>query len=65
MFKKLRDDKFLPFQPLIAFYVTVKDSDTEEEYTEISLNRLPSRVTIPDAFKTQEQDFDCCKILNV
>ncbi|KAF5428674.1 type I restriction enzyme, R subunit [Candidatus Methanophagaceae archaeon] len=54
MLKKLMADKFLPFKPLVAFSGTVEDPDTEEEYTEIRLNRLPPRVSITDAFKTRE-----------
>jgi len=54
MLKKLMADKFLPFKPLVAFSGTVEDPDTGEEYTEISLNRLPPRVSITDAFKTRE-----------
>ena len=47
-------DKFLPFKPLVAFSGTVKDPDTGDEHTEISLNRLPAKVSITDAFKTLE-----------
>jgi len=54
MLKKLMADKYLPFKPLVAFSGTVEDPDTGEEYTEISLNQLPPRVSIPDAFKTLE-----------
>jgi type I restriction enzyme R subunit len=54
MFKKLMTDRNLQIQPLVAFSGTVEDPDTGEEYTEISLNRLPPRVSITDAFKTPE-----------
>ncbi len=54
MLKKLMADMHLQIQPLVAFSGTVRDPDTGEEYTEISLNRLPPRVSIPDAFKTPE-----------
>jgi type I restriction enzyme R subunit len=54
MFSKVMADEYLPFKPLVAFSGTVKDPDTLEEYTEISLNRLPPKVSIPDAFKTPE-----------
>jgi len=54
MFKKLMAEKHLPFKPLVAFSGTVKDPDTNEEYTETSLNRLPPRVKIEDAYKTPE-----------
>lgn len=54
MFKKLMAEKHLPFKQLVAFSGTVKDPDTGEEYTETSLNRLPPRVSITDAFKTPE-----------
>ncbi len=54
MLKKLMADKFLPFKPLVAFSGTVRDPDTGDEHTEISLNQLPAKVSITDAFKTLE-----------
>ncbi|GBE18452.1 type I restriction enzyme EcoR124II R protein [archaeon BMS3Abin16] len=54
MFKKIMAEKNLPYKPLVAFSGTVKDPDSLAEYTEVSLNRLPPRVSITDAFKTPE-----------
>jgi len=45
-FRRIMKERNLPFKPLVAF------SGTIEENTEISLNGLPPRVSIPDAFKT-------------
>ena len=41
-------------KPLVAFSGTVKDPDTAEENTENSLNGLPPKVSIVNAFKTPE-----------
>ena len=42
----------LGFRALVAFSGTVRDPDSGAEHTENSLNRLPPKVAIPDAFKT-------------
>ena len=52
MFRRVMDEKHLPYKPLVAFSGTVKDPDTSEECTEKSLNSLGPRVSIQDAFKT-------------
>ncbi|HWP91552.1 MAG TPA: type I restriction endonuclease [Thermodesulfobacteriota bacterium] len=54
MFKKIMEEKNLPYKPLVAFSGEVRDPDTLEKYTENSLNRLPPKVSIPDAFKTPD-----------
>lgn len=54
MFRKVMGENHLPFKPLVAFSGTVRDPDSLEEYTETSLNRLPPKVGIPDAFKTPD-----------
>ena len=54
MFKKTMAEKHLEFKPLVAFSGTVKDPDTEAEYTENSLNGLAPKVKIEDALKTPE-----------
>jgi type I restriction enzyme R subunit len=54
VFKKIMAEKHLAFQPLVAFSGTVKDPDTQQEYTETGLNRLPPKVSIEDAFKTPD-----------
>lgn len=52
-FRRIMSEKGLTFKPLVAFSGTVKDPDTGEEYTETSLNDLPSK-QIVTAFKTPE-----------
>lgn len=54
MFKKIMQEMNLPFKPLVAFSGTVKDPDTGREHTEVSLNRLPPKVKIEDAYKLPE-----------
>jgi type I restriction enzyme, R subunit len=54
MFKKIMEEKNLAFKPLVAFSGSVKEPDTNEEYTETTLNRLAAKVSIPDAFKTPQ-----------
>lgn len=54
MFKKIMLQKNLPYKPLVAFSGSVKDPDTDAEHTENSLNHLPPKVRIEDAFKTPE-----------
>jgi type I restriction enzyme R subunit len=54
MFKKMMKEHKLPFKPLVAFSGTVKDPDTQKEHTEISLNGLAPKVSIPDALKIPE-----------
>lgn len=53
-FCKVMEEKNLPFKPLVAFSGEVTDPDTHEKYTENSLNRLPPRVAIEDAYKTPQ-----------
>ncbi len=53
-FQKVMKDMGLPFKSLVAFSGTVIDPDSGESYTELSMNRLPARVGIADAFKTPE-----------
>ncbi len=53
-FRKVMEEKNLPFKPLVAFSGEVTDKDMGEKYTENSLNRLPSKVAIEDAYKTPE-----------
>ena len=56
-FRKVMEEKRLPFKALVAFSGEVTDPDTHEKYTENSLNRLPPKVAIEDAFKTPEYRF--------
>lgn len=53
-FRKVMEEKNLPFKALVAFSGEVTDPETHEKYTENSLNRLPSKVAIEDAYKTPE-----------
>lgn len=41
----------LPYRALVAFSGTVKDPDTNEEFTESSMNNLGGRISIPEALK--------------
>lgn len=53
-FRKVMEEKRLPFKALVAFSGEVTDPETHEKYTENSLNRLPSKVAIEDAYKTPD-----------
>lgn len=53
-FKKLMNERGLAYGPLVAFSGTVRDPATGAEHTEASLNALPNRTSIPDAFKLPE-----------
>jgi type I restriction enzyme R subunit len=53
-FKKQMEYRGLTYKPLVAFSGTVKDPDSDAEYTEPGLNQLPPKVSIPDAFKTPD-----------
>jgi len=54
MFQKLMTEKGLAIKPLVAFSGTVRDPDSGAEYTENSMNQLPPKVSITDAFKTPQ-----------
>ena len=53
-FKKLMHERGLPYAPLVAFSGTVHDPRTGADHTESSLNGLPYRQKIEDAFKTPD-----------
>jgi type I restriction enzyme R subunit len=53
-FREEMERRRLACKPLVAFSGTVVDPDSLAEHTENSLNRLPPRVSIPDAFKLPE-----------
>jgi len=55
--RRLMLEKHLPFKPLVAFSGEVVDPNSQAKYTETSLNRLPPRVSIPDALKTPDYRF--------
>ncbi len=41
----------LPYRALVAFSGTVKDPDTNEEFTETNMNNLGGKISIPEALK--------------
>lgn len=54
-FKRKFDDIMremnLPYDALVAFSGSIKDDETGEEYTEIGMNNLEGRISIPEALK--------------
>lgn len=50
-FDEIMQEMKLPYGALVAFSGTVKDSETNEEYTETSMNQLQGKISIPEAFK--------------
>ena len=54
MFLRLMQERQLAYKPLVAFSGEVEDLDTGWSGTENSLNHLPPRVAIEDAFKTPD-----------
>ncbi len=53
-FQKIMAERGLGFKALVAFSGEVKDPETGLKFTENSLNRLPPKVSIVDAFKTPD-----------
>ncbi len=41
----------LPYRALVAFSGTVKDPETNEEFTEVNMNNLEGKISIPEALK--------------
>jgi type I restriction enzyme R subunit len=52
-FRQQMKERNLPYKALVAFTGKVKDA-TGEEFTEAKANKLPAKVSIPDALKTPE-----------
>lgn len=50
-FDNIMQEMMLPYKCLVAFSGTVKDSETNQEYTEKSMNGLEGNLSIPEAFK--------------
>lgn len=50
-FDNIMQEMHLPYKALVAFSGTVKDSETDCEYTETSMNSLGGNVSIPEALK--------------
>lgn len=51
-FDSIMRDMKLPYGALVAFSGTVYDAETDENYTESSMNNLAGRISITDALKT-------------
>lgn len=49
-FEEIMRDMQLPYGCLVAFSGSVYDRETDESYTESSMNHLPRNASIPDAF---------------
>ena len=54
MFQKVMEEKHLRIKPLVAFSGEVLDPDTQQKYTEQSLNKLPPKLSIELALKTPD-----------
>lgn len=50
-FDAIMQEMHLPYKALVAFSGTVKDGETDMEYTEKSMNNLEGSVSIPEALK--------------
>lgn len=50
-FDEILKEMNLPYKALVAFSGTVKDPDTNKEFTESSMNNLEGKISIPEALK--------------
>lgn len=50
-FDEIMQEMELPYGALVAFSGSIKDSETNEEYTETSMNQLQGKTSIPEALK--------------
>lgn len=50
-FDEIMQEMKLPYAALVAFSGTVKDSETNEDYTEMVMNQLQGKISIPEALK--------------
>jgi type I restriction enzyme R subunit len=50
-FDEIMQEMKLPYEALVAFSGIVKDSETNEEYTETGMNQLQGKISIPEALK--------------
>jgi type I restriction enzyme R subunit len=50
-FDEIMQEMKLPYSALVAFSGTVKDAETNEEYTETGMNHLQGKISIPEALK--------------
>jgi type I restriction enzyme R subunit len=56
-FDEIMQEMKLPYSALVAFSGTVRDNETDEEYTEISMNQLQGKISIPEALKLPQFRF--------
>lgn len=56
-FDEILREMRLPYDALVAFSGTVRDGDTGEDYTEISMNNLSGKISIPEALKLPKYRF--------
>ena len=56
-FDEILQEMKLPYSALVAFSGTVKDHETNEEYTEAGMNQLQGRTSIPEALKLPQFRF--------
>ncbi len=50
-FDEIMREMKLPYGALVAFSGSVSDAETGEEYTEVSMNNLEGKISIPEALK--------------
>lgn len=50
-FNDIMREMKLPYEALVAFSGSVRDEETEEDYTETKMNDLEGKISIPEAFK--------------
>lgn len=50
-FDDIMRDMKLPYSALVAFSGTVRDDETGEDYTEVNMNNLQGKISIPEALK--------------
>jgi type I restriction enzyme R subunit len=50
-FDQVMREMKLPYNALVAFSGTVRDDETDEEYTELSMNHLQGKISIAEALK--------------
>jgi type I restriction enzyme, R subunit len=50
-FDDIMRDMKLPYSALVAFSGTVRDDETGEDYTEVNMNNLQGKISIPESLK--------------
>lgn len=56
-FDEILREMRLPYGALVAFSGSVKDGETGEDYTEVSMNNLGGKLSIPEALKMPQYRF--------